>query len=385
MDKEKQLNILKQVINIKTVNSNEAELADYLASLFQPYTNQGVKIEKVNYAPGRDNLVVTIGNGGKVLGYTGHMDVVDPGDLDAWDTDPFDATVKDNKLFGRGACDMKSGLTAVVVALLEMLENDVQLPGTIKLMATVGEETGNYGAAELTKQGYADDLDGLVVCEPNNDLHNVTYACKGVIDYYVTAIGKAAHSSRPQFGVNAIDHLFEFAAAAKTALDKFDHEDPVLGKLTHIVSKISGGEQINSVPSHAVLGGNIRTIPEYPNKVVYDTLNGIIDQLNQETDHHLSIRYSFPEEPMGGDDHSPLLQQVQEVAKNFFGFTPQPTISTGANDGQEFTQADKDFTSVIIGPGGATSHMPNEFVDLTAYYQAIEFYQEFAKTFLKDN
>lgn len=382
MTKEEQLNILKKIISIQTVNQNEVELADYIAGLFQPYVGKNVKIEKVNYAPGRDNLVVTIGNGGKVLGYSGHMDVVDPGDLDAWATDPFKPVVKDGKLYGRGACDMKSGLSALVVALLEMLEKGEQLPGTIKLLATVGEETGNYGAAELTKQGFADDLDGLVIAEPRDDLKTVTYACKGVIDYHVTSVGKAAHSSRPQMGINAIDNLFEFAKQAKAALAKFDHEDPALGKLTHVISLISGGEQINSVPSEAKLGGNIRTIPEYPNQVVYDTLEKIIADLNQQPGFDLSIKYTFPEEPMGGDPDSPLIKQIQQVANETLGFTPGVGTSTGANDGQEFTQSKKDFTSVIIGPGGDMSHMPNEYVNLDAYYNAIEFYQAFAHAFL---
>uniref|UniRef100_UPI0025FFD903 ArgE/DapE family deacylase n=1 Tax=uncultured Limosilactobacillus sp. TaxID=2837629 RepID=UPI0025FFD903 len=351
MDKEKQLAIFKHIINTKTVNNNEAALADYLAGLFEPYADQGVKVEKVNYAPGRDNVVVTIGHGEKVLGFTGHMDVVDPGDLTAWATDPFKATVKDGKLYGRGACDMKSGLAAVVVALLELLEQGANLPGTIKLLATVGEETGNYGAAQLTKKGYANDLDALIVCEPNNDLHDVTYACKGVVDYYVTAVGRAAHSSRPENGINAIDHLFEFAKLAKAKLDQFDQTDPALGKLTHIVSKFNGGEQINSVPSRAVLAGNIRTIPQYPNKVVYDAIDSTVAELNQQPGYHLSIRYSFPEEPMDGDADSVLIQQVQATAQQVLGWQPTPTVSTGANDGQEFTQADKEFTSLIIGPG----------------------------------
>jgi succinyl-diaminopimelate desuccinylase len=384
MDKDQQLSIFKHIINTKTVNDNEAELADYLAGLFAPYADQAVKVEKVRYAPGRDNLVVTIGHGGKVLGFTGHMDVVDPGDLSAWETDPFDATIKDGKLYGRGACDMKSGLAAVVVALLELLEQGVHLPGTIKLLATVGEETGNYGAAQLTQKGYANDLDALLVCEPNNDLHDVTYACKGVVDYYVTAVGRAAHSSRPENGVNAIDHLLEFARLAKAKLDQFDQEDPALGKLTHIVSKFNGGEQINSVPSHAVMAGNIRTIPQYPNKAVYEALNNTVAELNQQPDHQLSIRYSFPEEPMGGNVNSSLIQEVQATANQVLGWKPTPTVSTGANDGQEFTQADKEFTSVIIGPGGDCSHMPNEYVDLTAYYQAIAFYKQFAQDFLTE-
>ena len=382
MTKEEQLNVLKKIISIQTVNQNEAELADYIASLFQPYVGDNVKVEKVSYAPGRDNLVVTIGNGGKVLGYSGHMDVVDPGDLDAWDSDPFDPVVMDDKLYGRGACDMKSGLSALVVALLEMLEKGEKLPGTIKLLATVGEETGNYGAGELTKQGFADDLDGLVIAEPRDDLKTITYACKGVIDYHVTSVGKAAHSSRPEMGINAIDNLFEFAKQAKEELAKFDHEDPALGKLTHVISLISGGEQINSVPSEAKLGGNIRTIPEYPNQVVYDKLEKIIDDLNQKPGFNLSINYTFPEEPMGGDPDAPLIKLAQKVAQDSLGFTPGVGTSTGANDGQEFTQSKKDFTSIIIGPGSNTSHMPNEFVNLDAYYNAIKFYQDFAHAFL---
>ncbi len=381
MTKEEQLTVLKKIISIQTVNENEAELANYIAGLFQPYVGAGVKIEKVNYAPGRDNLVVTIGNGGKVLGYSGHMDVVAPGDLAAWNTDPFEPVVKDDKLYGRGACDMKSGLAALVVALLEMLEKGQQPAGTIKLLATVGEETGNYGAAQLTKLGYADDLDGLVIAEPQDDLQAITYACKGVIDYHVTSVGKAAHSSRPEMGINAIDNLLEFVQQAKATLAKFDHSDPALGELTHVISLINGGEQINSVPSAATLGGNVRTIPEYPNQVVYDELEKIIDQLNQQPGFDLKIKYTFPEEPMGGDPESPLIKLAQAVAKKSLGITPQPIASTGANDGQEFTQAKKDFTSIIIGPGSNMSHMPNEYVNLAAYYNAIQYYQDFAQAF----
>lgn len=381
MTKEEQLTVLKKIISIQTVNKNEAELAKYIAGLFQPYVGAEVKIEKVNYAPGRDNLVVTIGNGGKVLGYSGHMDVVAPGDLAAWDTDPFEPVVKDDKLYGRGACDMKSGLAALVVALLEMLEKGQQPAGTIKLLATVGEETGNYGAAQLTKLGYADDLDGLVIAEPQDDLQAITYACKGVIDYHVTSVGKAAHSSRPEMGINAIDNLLEFVQQAKAALAKFDHSDPALGKLTHVISLINGGEQINSVPSAVTLGGNVRTIPEYPNQVVYDELAKIIDHLNQQPGFDLKIKYTFPEEPMGGDPESPLIKLAQHVAKKSLGITPQPIASTGANDGQEFTQAKKDFTSIIIGPGSNMSHMPNEYVNLAAYYNAIQYYQDFAQAF----
>lgn len=382
MDKQTQLDILKKVIAINTVNDHEAALADYLASLFAPYQEQ-VKITKVNYAPGRDNLVVTIGHGGKVLGYSGHMDVVDAGDLASWDSDPFQAVVKDGKLYGRGACDMKSGLAAIVIAALELLEKGQPLPGTLKLLLTVGEELGNMGAGQLTKEGYADDLDGLVIAEPNEDLHQITYATKGVVDYHVTSYGKASHSSMPEKGINAIDHLLEFIHLAEGELSQMDQQDPVLGPLTHVVSKINGGSQINSVPDKAQMAGNIRTIPAYPNQVVYDCLGKIIDQLNKRPGYHLTINYTFPEEPMAGDPHSDLLQLAQHISQEMFGFTPKPEAGSGANDAQEFTQAKKKFTAILIGPGSNTSHQPNEFVNLDAYYNAIAFYKKFALAFWK--
>ena len=152
MEKQKQIDILAKLISIKSVNDNESEVADYIESLFAPYQDQGVQIDRVQYAPGRDNLVVTIGSGDQILGFSGHEDVVSAGDESDWQTDPFQATIKDGNLYGRGASDMKSGLAALIISMLEMLE-DNSVPGKIRLLCTVGEETGEYGAAQLTKEG----------------------------------------------------------------------------------------------------------------------------------------------------------------------------------------------------------------------------------------
>ena len=379
MKQVQQLEILKHLIAIPSVNGREAAVADYLTKLFTPYQDQ-IQIERVTYAPGRDNLVITTGQGAKTLGLAGHMDVVAPGDLAQWTTDPFEATVKAGRLYGRGACDMKSGLAAIVVALLEMLEHQT-LPGRIRLLATVGEETGEYGAAQLTKAGYADDLAGLVIAEPSADLREVGYTAKGVIDYILTAKGQSAHASQPQLGINALDHVLEFATQAKARLAKLDQVDPVLGPLTHVISVINGGEQINSVPAQATLQGNIRTIPAHPNQQVYDILAGLVAELNQRPGYDLRLTYSFPEEPMPGVADAPLLKLIDQVHQDVFGTSVTPVGQAGASDGSEFLHAKGDFTIALIGPGGDTSHASNEFVDLAVYYQAIEFYQRLAAAF----
>lgn len=381
MKEQAKIEILQKLIRIKTVNNNEAEAADYLASLFEPYSN--AKVERLTYAPNRDNLIVTIGETGPILGFSGHLDVVAPGDLNAWDSDPFEPVIKQQRLYGRGAADMKSGLAALVVAMLELLESKQPLSGRIRLLATVGEETGEYGAAQLTKAGYADNLIGLIVAEPTSDLSQLVYTARGVIDYRITSIGKAAHSARPQFGVNAIDNLMLFYQQVKARFADFTAVDPVLGGITHNITKISGGEQVNSIPSYAELWGNIRTIPAYPNQVFYDKIAELLAELNQQSDVKLSVEYSFPEEAIPGDPQSPIIKAAQLTAQEVLGRTFKIAGSSGANDGAEFLQAKGTFNSIEIGPGSDSSHQSNEYVELPIYLQAIEFYQKFALEFLK--
>lgn len=381
MKEQAKIEILQKLIRIKTVNNNEAEAADYLASLFEPYSN--AKVERLTYAPNRDNLIVTIGETGPILGFSGHLDVVAPGDLNAWDSDPFEPVIKQQRLYGRGAADMKSGLAALVVAMLELLESKQPLSGRIRLLATVGEETGEYGAAQLTKAGYADNLIGLIVAEPTSDLSQLVYTARGVIDYRITSIGKAAHSARPQFGINAIDNLMLFYQQVKARFADFTAVDPVLGGITHNITKISGGEQVNSIPSYAELWGNIRTIPAYPNQVFYDKIAELLAELNQQSDVKLAVEYSFPEEAIPGDPQSPIIKAAQLTAQEVLGRTFKIAGSSGANDGAEFLQAKGTFNSIEIGPGSDSSHQSNEYVELPIYLQAIEFYQKFALEFLK--
>ncbi|MFT8870586.1 ArgE/DapE family deacylase [Liquorilactobacillus nagelii] len=381
MKEQAKIEILQKLIRIKTVNNNEAEAADYLASLFEPYSN--AKVERLTYAPNRDNLIVTIGETGPILGFSGHLDVVAPGDLNAWDSDPFEPVIKQQRLYGRGAADMKSGLAALVVAMLELLESKQPLSGRIRLLATVGEETGEYGAAQLTKAGYADNLIGLIVAEPTSNLSQLVYTARGVIDYRITSIGKAAHSARPQFGVNAIDNLMLFYQQVKARFADFTAVDPVLGGITHNITKISGGEQVNSIPSYAELWGNIRTIPAYPNQVFYDKIAELLAELNQQSDVKLAVEYSFPEEAIPGDPQSPIIKAAQLTAQKVLGRTFKIAGSSGANDGAEFLQAKGTFNSIEIGPGSDSSHQSNEYVELPIYLQAIEFYQKLALEFLK--
>ena len=212
-EEEQVVDLLSAMVKIPSVAAKEGQVADLIETFLAPELKAGlIKRERISYAPGRDNLVLTIGNPNaqRWLGVDGHMDVVDPGNVNKWQFPPFSAHVEDGKLYGRGATDMKSGLAAAVVAFKQAAHE--KLDHGIQLMATVGEEVDNDGARQLSAAGYGDRLTGLLVAEPGNS--NVDAAERGIIDYTLTAHGKAAHSSRPDLGANAIHGLFAFANAA---------------------------------------------------------------------------------------------------------------------------------------------------------------------------
>lgn len=378
-DNEK-TSILQNLIQIPSVNDHEEKVADYIISLFEPYSDK-VQIKKVPFAAGRTNLVITMGNpAGKHLGFSGHMDVVDPGNLDHWEHDPFSGDVDAGKLFGRGASDMKSGLAAAIIIMLDLLESGTSIEGQIKLLATVGEETGEYGAHVLTQQGYADDLDGLIITEPHMD--GIITSCKGVIDYQVTSIGKPAHSSRPDMGVNAIDNLMQFYLAVQNLMGQHNEVNLTLGKMTHSIDIIEGGEQVNSVPDYAMLKGNIRSIPEYSNDQIFADLQQIVDELNaNDPKMDLSIKFIYPEVPILNGENS-LTKLAQEVSGKYFDEILPVESSSGANDGSEFVQAKKDFPIILVGPGNDSSHGYDEYVDISQYLTSITYLQDVASQFV---
>ncbi|NVY96071.1 ArgE/DapE family deacylase [Lactobacillus sp. DCY120] len=367
--------ILQDLIALETVNGQESLVADYLAQLFADYP---VQIKRINYAPGRDNLVVEIGDQGPILGFSGHEDVVAAGNRKMWQTDPFQGVVRAGKVYGRGASDMKSGLAAMVVAMLDLLEEDQPLPGRIRLLASVGEETGEYGAAQLTQTGYAADLAGLVIGEPTGMRVRVTH--KGIIDYYVTSTGRSAHSSCPQRGENAIWPLIQFAQQIQTIMDQHQEQDPTLGGLTHVISQIQGGEQINSIPAQAQIGGNIRTTPVYPNEMIMKEIEAVVEKLNQ-AGAHLKLRYSYPEPPLPDQRKTKLAQLASKVLREQFQQTGEFCADTGATDASEYIKAGK-FPIIIVGPGmGETSHQPDECVSIADYLEASKFYRALAWAF----
>ena len=264
MDNQEKIKILQDVIRLETPNGNEEIVALYYKNLLEAH---GIESQLIQYADGRTNLVAELKGqkDGKILAVSGHMDVVDAGNPDLWTYPPYGAEIHDGVMYGRGTTDMKAGLTALIIAMIELKESGQDFAGTVRLLACVGEEIGMLGSKQLTDLGYTEDIHGMIIAEPSTPYYNTKH--KGSIQYQVIAYGRAAHSSTPEKGVNTIQLINDFINKTNVEIDEAaaTAENEMLGKMLNVFTMIEGGNQINSVPEYTVLSGNARTIPEVGN------------------------------------------------------------------------------------------------------------------------
>ncbi|MBC1950746.1 ArgE/DapE family deacylase [Listeria welshimeri] len=378
MDQQKKIQILKDMVNIDSTNGHEEQVANYLQKLLAEY---GIESEKVQYDEDRASLVSEIGSSDEqVLAFSGHMDVVDAGDVSKWKFPPFEATEHEGKIYGRGVTDMKSGLAAMVIAMIELQEEKQKLNGKIRLLATIGEEVGELGAEQLTQKGYADDLDGLIIGEPSG--HRIVYAHKGSINYTVKSTGKNAHSSMPEYGVNAIDNLMLFYNEIEKYVASIHTTNEILGDFIHNVTVISGGNQVNSIPEKAELQGNIRSIPEVDNETLKRRIVDIVNELNKKEHVQLELIFDYDKQPVFSDRNSRLVHVARDVAKGIIKEEIPLLGISGTTDAAEFTKAKHKFPVIIFGPGNETPHQINENVSIDNYLEMVDVYKKIAVEYL---
>ncbi|CAM3165412.1 ArgE/DapE family deacylase [Lactiplantibacillus plajomi] len=397
---------LADIVKMNTVNDHEGLVADYLERLFAAH---GIESKKITYAPGRVSLVAEIGDGhGPLIGFDGHADTVALGDEAKWQTPALGATVQAGRLYGRGATDMKSGLLAGAFALIHLHDQRVPLHGTLRFMATVGEENGHLGAEQLVDLGYADDMQAVIVGEPSgadkrllaqptiqamlnadaatakkmaaanptNEQHFIELAHKGSLTFTVRAQGVAAHSSMPQLGQNAIDMLMTYYQQQNAYFNRFKTTvNPVLGPTIPVVTLINGGEQINTVPGSAEMGVKIRTIPELRNDKIIADLQAIIDQCNA-AGAHLSMDISSSFYPVHTPEDAPLVQLAKEVGERVLEQRLPYFGAPGGTDASSYIVKNEDMQIIVFGPGNITAHQVNEYVDLDMYQRFITLYEQ---------
>ncbi|CAJ1203428.1 putative succinyl-diaminopimelate desuccinylase [Companilactobacillus paralimentarius] len=374
---EQSLDVLKDLVAIKSDNDNELKVASYLKDLLAKYDIESeIKIIRGN----RANLVAEIGHGKPVLGISGHMDVVAAGNLDDWNSDPYQLTEKDGQLYGRGATDMKSGLAALIITMIELHHQGLPQKGTIRLMATMGEEVGEEGSGYFLKDGSMDDVDGLVIGEPSG--YNIGYAEKGSMDIKFTSNGKASHSSMPEKGFNAIDPLMNLLIDANKIFRDENIKHDSIGPLIFNTTLINGGTQVNSIPDHAEAEINARTIPEYDNQKVIDVLNDLVKKYNDQGA-KISFDAYMNEFPVLMDPKNALVAPMKKLMEQYTNEEVHVTPISAVTDASNLVQKKpSDLPFLIAGPGNDTPHQINEHVDKQMYLNFIDIYEKLFIDFL---
>lgn len=380
MTDEKKVSILKDIIKIDTVGGNEKKVVDYFTTLLE---GMGFKIEKVKYKENREQLIVTLeGNKeGKVLGYSGHMDVVPVGNIE-WDYPPFSAVQEGDKIYGRGTCDMKAGLTAMLIAMIELKELKVPLIGKIKLLATVGEETSGVGAEQLTKLGYADDLDALMISEPTD--MKVTIAHKGALWTRFKTFGKTAHGSMPSQGINAIEHMRIFMDEFDKKFNFFLEKDELVGNSTSSLNLINAGKATNVIPDECLVEYDIRTIAKQNHEEIKSSFTELINLLTKKIPNFkASVEYINDLNPVKTDVNDQFVHLTIDTIKELYNTIPEVNGLSGYTDASQFTKTKKKFPVIIFGPGiTELAHQPNEYIEISKYLKSIEIYKKLAINYL---
>ena len=399
------IDVLRQLVAIDSVNGNELAVANYLKKLFD-----AAEIQCDVFPAGIDraNLVAEIGSGSPVLAVSGHMDVVAAERRD-WHSDPFTLTTDGDRLIGRGACDMKSGLAALVIAMIELKAAGTPLKGTVRLLATFGEEFAEKGAAALTAAGYMRDVTALMIAEPSG--YRICYGQAGSIDITLTAKGRAAHSSMPNLGSNAVDQLLSvlYQIKQRVAVVTAGAYNQTLNTDTLFnIDVFHGGEQVNTIPDLAQAQVNMRTIPEVSNADLIQVFTDTIDEFNRQHQSHIKFQIEMSLAPIVGDPHSKMINLIQKIALPYYQqaqFSPKeaaqndqlaaalglpanrqviPTMgAAGGTDARRFLvdhPIGADYS--VFGPGNLTAHQGDEYVSQAMYLDFINIYEALFPAYL---
>ena len=294
------IKILKEAVNEKTVNPGRDNLKDfpYLTVsgeeskvgriIMRELDSLGVKYDVRELVKERANVIGYYGKGEPSLLIGTHMDVVPPGD--GWDTDPFEAYIKDGKLYGRGVLDNKGPLVSSLVTLKILKEAGINLKGTFILGAIVSEELREKGEMDpgiefLIKHKHISPTYAIIP-DIGENMEKIDIAEKGRLVLKITSTGKQAHGSTPERGVNAVIMMAELLTKLKN-LKMATKGHKYLGSPSINPGVIKGGSVANIVPAKCELLIDIRYLPD-------QTAEGIIDEikiLQKKWKEHLILRY----------------------------------------------------------------------------------------------
>jgi succinyl-diaminopimelate desuccinylase len=393
--------LTQDLVRIPTINPPGDAYEACARFLGERLQKRGFKVEylRATGAPGdsdshpRTNVVARYegAGGGECVHFNGHIDVVEVGS--GWTTDPFAATVKDGKIYGRGTCDMKGGIASAVIACEALLEEGIPLPGALEISGTVDEESGGFGGVGyLAGLGYFSKpkVHHVIIPEPLG-VDRICLGHRGVYWAEVETKGRIAHGSMPFLGDSAINHMSAFVHLLETKLlpqlrgrhTKEPVEPPGARVSTLNINSIHGGQ----VEQRYAMDAQGRPTGDLPAPVVAHSCRAVLDRrfiaeeslesVKQEILDMLEelrrtrpgfdygIREIMSFVPTATPRDAPVVDATARAIARVLGREPKYIASPGTYDQKHIVRTGKLNDCIAYGPGILDlAHQPDEYVGI---------------------
>jgi acetylornithine deacetylase len=357
-------------VNPMTTNSSapvERAMGNFIETIL---TRAGIDCERQQVAEGRDNVVgIVHGNSGSAgVMLNSHMDTVP---IDNMAISPFDPTIKNGHIYGRGSCDAKASIAAMLTAVINYAQQSDR-PATAVFAAMVDDEFSFSGSWKLIEKQWP--VSACVIGEPTR-LRRVI-AHKGIVRWHISVEGLSAHGATPELGRNAVYD----AARVTLALEEFARElskkEPhhLLGQTTLNVGRISGGHAVNIVNDRCELESEMRLLPNTDGKrLLEECLAFVRARVGPEV--RLTFAEPFLLDPaMETPDDALIVTSLGDARQEEVGDAGALEGASYGTDGSKLARAG--IQTVICGPGDiAQAHTDSEFVEIEQVECAARVYE----------
>ncbi len=361
---------LKDLISMPSVTGHEGLAKDYLADAFG---KMGLDVELQKVEGDRCNVIGRLGDGPMKLMLCTHTDVIPALDEGLWHSPPFEATMRNGRIYGRGSTDAKGSLAAAMEAMGRAAKLK-KFNGSVALAAVVEEETGRSLGARKLMEKYRPEM-GLIL-EPTG--LRVAIAHKGALRPVITVHGQAAHSSSADMGVNAVS----IAGEVLRDLERYRNRvmnvvDPLLGRSSLEVTMIRGGERINVIPVKCHIYVDRRLTTGETVKGAFDDLSRVVERIGEETGARLDVELlcSYPSSSVS--ENEPVVALIKGVLAGH-GLPSAPVGFPAGCDMWTFRA--NGVPAAVLGPGYIDqAHGVDEYIDREQLKLAADLYEDIVK------
>ncbi len=394
-NRDKAIKFLQKMVSIPSVTGDEAAIqafvADYMKAIGLDVDMWETDWEELKKHPGyrpvnrgyegRPNIVATRRGtgGGRSLLLNGHTDVIPVGNGEGWSDNPWSAAIKDGRIYGRGSCDMKSGVASHILAVEFLKGAGIDLKGDVYINVVIDEEVSGHGTLDTVIRGYKADAG---ISGETSDLA-VQPACIGRIWFQIDVQGKPAGIQQRYLGISAIDLGNKIVKAVQELEDhrvatvRHPLYPNALDSLPCIIGSFQAGNYPSAFPASAVLKGSIGTVPGEDHEGVKQSLVDKIAELAAKDewmrDHPPVVRFvGYDAQASEIPRDHPIVELLSDTYRSVTGKEPVISGRQGAADTRFLYQYGATPT-VIFGPGStAVMHANDEYVSIDDYMTAIQ-------------